>query len=93
MAGATSSVEGVFEDFLTTILQNIGGEPTRESLINLHQLISGNAASVTSNLRGFWHRYLVLMMTNEEYIEHTGYKFVPPHNPGDYPPTMVTTKE
>ena len=39
-------------DFLTPILNNIGGELTREALIDIHQLISGNAASTASNLGG-----------------------------------------
>ena len=46
MAGATISVKGVLADFPTPILPKIGGEPTREGLIDLHQLVSDNAASV-----------------------------------------------
>ena len=50
MVGTTSSSEGVLADFPTPILPKIGGEPTKEALIKLHQLISGNVASVASNL-------------------------------------------
>ena len=52
MAGETSSVEGVLADFLKPILPKIYEEPTREGLIDLHRLISGNTASVASNLGG-----------------------------------------
>ena len=83
MAGAKSSVKGVLADFLTTILPNIGREPTREVLIKIHHFISGNAASVASNLGGGRHRHLALMMTSEEYTEQTGFTYVPMHNPGD----------
>ena len=52
MAGATSRFKGVLMDFPTTILPNIDGEPTSKGLIKIHLLISGNAASVVSYLRG-----------------------------------------
>ena len=48
--GATSSVKGVLADFKTHILPKVGGEPIREGIINLHQLGSGNEASVASNI-------------------------------------------
>ena len=83
MVGATSIIERVFAGFLTPILPNIGREPTREALIDLHQLISGNAALVALNLGGGRSRHLTLTMTDKEYIEQTGYAFVPPHNPGN----------
>ena len=68
MARSTTSVKGVLADFPTPILPNIGGEPTREALINLHQLVSGNVASVAPNLREFRHGHLALIMTAEEYM-------------------------
>ena len=80
-------------DFSTPILPKIGGEPKRESLIELHQLISGNAASMASKLGGGGHGQLVLTTTDEEYMSQKRYAFVPPHNPGNYPPTMGTTQE
>ena len=52
MSGATSSVEGVLAEFLTLILPKIDKKPTREGLINIHLLVSENAASVASNLGG-----------------------------------------
>ena len=52
MAGARISVKGVLADFLTPILPKINGYPTREGLIDIHRLISGNAEYVASNLRG-----------------------------------------
>ena len=70
-------------DFPIPILPKIVGEPTRESLIDLHQLISGNAAYVVSNLEGGRHGYLTQTITAKEYMSQTGYAFVPLHNPGD----------
>ena len=68
MAGATSSIEGVLMDFLAPILPKIGGELTREVLINLHRLVSGNDAS---NLGGCRHGHLALRMTANEYKTQT----------------------
>ena len=93
MAGATISAEGVLVDLLTPILPNIDGETTREGIINLHWLISGNAVSLASNLRGVRHWHLALTMTDEEYRAQTGFAFVPPYNPGDYPQSMGNAQE
>ena len=60
MAGATSSVDGVLADFTTPTLPNIGGQPTKEALINLHRLVSGNAATVASNIRRGRYGHLAL---------------------------------
>ena len=60
MVGIANSTKGVFMDLLTPILLKIGGDPTREALIELHQLISGNAASVASNIGGGRHGHLAL---------------------------------
>ena len=65
MVGIANSTKGVFMDFLTPILLKIGGDPTREALIELHQIISGNSASVASNIGGGRHVHLVLTMTEE----------------------------
>ena len=67
MVEETSSFEGVLADFPTPILPNIGGEPTREAMVYLHLLVSGNAASVVSNLGGGRHVHLTLTMTSKEY--------------------------
>ena len=40
------------------------------------------------DLIGGWHGHLDLKMTSKYYESQTGFDFVPPHNPGDYPPTM-----
>ena len=58
-----SSVEGVLADFPTPILPKIGGEPTREGLIDIHRLISVNSASMASNIGGGLHGHLALTMT------------------------------
>ena len=92
MASATSNVEGVLADLLTPILPNIGGEPTREGLIGLLQFISGNAASVASNLGGGLHRNHALRMMVKEYKEQTGFAFLPPHITGDHPHSMESAQ-
>ena len=91
--GATGSINGVLEDFTAPILPNIGGEPTREALINLHRLIIGNMASMALNLGGGWHGHLTLTTTADEFMEQTSYAFVPPHNPGNFPLTVGTAQE
>ena len=63
--GATTIVKGVLMYFPIPIFPKIGGEITREVLIELHQLVSGNEASVSSNLRGGRHEDLMLIMTSE----------------------------
>ena len=63
MVRATSSVDRFLADFPTHILPKINRETTREGLIDLHQLIIGNAASVASNLGEGRHRHLALTMT------------------------------
>ena len=93
MAGTTISVEGVLTKSPTPVLPSFGGETKRESLIDLHQLISEIAASVESNLGRGQHGHFALTMSAEKYMEHTGYVFVPPHNPVDYPPNMGTAQE
>ena len=35
----------------------------------------------------------MLMMTEEDYAEQTGFAFVLPHNPGDYPQSMGSAQE
>ena len=86
--GETSRVEGVLADFPAPILPKIGGELTIEPLKDLHILVSGNVASVESNLGGGEHGHLTLTITAEKYLAQMGYKFLPPHNPGNYPPTI-----
>ena len=93
MGGATSSIEGFLADFLTPIFSKIDRETTREGLIDLHLLISGNATSVASNLGGGRHLHLALMMTASEYRIQTGFVFVPLHNPGGYPQSTGNAKK
>ena len=88
MVGTTIRSKGFIADFLTPFLPKINGEPTKKGLTDLHQLVSGNAASVASNLRGGRHGHIALMMTAKEYMAQTEFAFVPPHNSVDYPQSM-----
>ena len=56
-------------------------------------MISGNAASVASNLGGGRHGNIALTMTDKYYMEQTRFSFVPPHNPGKYPQSMGSAQE
>ena len=87
IAGAKTSVEGFLANFPSPILLKIDWELTIQRIIDLHRLISGNAASVSLNLKGGRHEHLALTTTHEDYASQTGFAFVPLHNPGDYPPT------
>ena len=93
MSGEKTSIKGFIADFLTPIITNIGGEPTREKLIKLHRSISGNIASVLSNLGGGRHKHLALKMTSEDYVAHTRFEFVPLHNLDYYPPTIGNARD
>ena len=93
MAGVTSTVKGILADLLTPILLKIGGGSTREGVIKLHCLVSGNVASVLSNLGGGHHGHLALTIMKEEYTEETYFSFVPLQNPGNYPPTIGNAQE
>ena len=67
MAGETIIVKEVLSEFPTSIVPKIGGEPTREILINLNRLIIGNVVSVASNLGGGRNEHLILKMIAKEY--------------------------
>ena len=53
-------------NFPAHILPNIGGEPTRKILIDLNLLVSGNTASVASNLGGGQYGHIALTMNSAE---------------------------
>ena len=93
MVGGTGSLKGVFVELLTPIILNIGRELTIEALIDLNWLISRYVESVVWILRGFRNGHLALKMKSEEYMEHTGYTFVPRQNSCSYPQTMGATQE
>ena len=93
MEETVRSVERVLANFPTTILLNIGGGQTREGLIEIHRLVSGDVASVLSNLGGIRHGHLALTIMSKEYAAQTVFLFVPFHNPGNYPPTMGNAQE
>ena len=83
MTGATSSVKRVLADFPIPILPKIDREPTKEGLIYLHQLVSGNVASALSNIVGGQHGHLAITMRYKEYRSQTVFAFVLPHNPSN----------
>ena len=64
IAGEISSVKEVLSELPIPILTKIGLEPTREALIDLHLLVSGNAAYIASNLGGGCPGHLALTLTS-----------------------------
>ena len=88
-----SRVEVVLWDVLMPIITKINGEPIREGLIDIHQLIISNAVLVTSNLGGGWHGHLELTMRAKDYMEHRGFAFLLPHNPGNIPQSIGSVQE
>ena len=68
MMGGTISIEGVLVDFPSPFFPKINVELTREGLVDLHQLISGNVASVALKLGGCQQERLALTITAEEYM-------------------------
>ena len=52
-----------------------------------------DAESVPSNLGECWQGHPALTMTSEYYTANTGFAFVYPHIPGNYPPTMVNVQD
>ena len=68
MVGKMNSAGLFLANFPILKVPKIGGDLTKASIIEVHWLISGNAASVTSNLVGGQHVHLTLIMTAENYI-------------------------
>ena len=56
-------------------------------------MVSINEVYVAPNLIIVHHGHLALTITAKEYTAQTVYPFVPPHNPGNYPPTTGTSQE
>ena len=75
------------------ILPKIIREPTREYLINIDRIISGNDASVASNIGGVQHSHILLIRNVEYYLAQTFHTSIPPHNPGNYPSMIRTDQE
>ena len=65
----------------------------RVRIIKLHRTTSRNVDSVASDLGQVQHSQLDLTMTAEDYLAQTSHAFSSPHNPGYYPPTMVTAQK
>ena len=86
-------VERFFLDSLIPIPPKITREPTRESIIKINQLFSGNVVSMDLNLAGGRHIHLALTMTTEDYLYLTGHFFVPPHNTENSLPMIGTVQE
>lgn len=82
------TVDQITNAFPTPILPKIGGEPTREPILNIHRLLCQNASAIPTSLGGGNHGHLALTLNNAEYQFRTGNAFVAPVNPGDFAPPI-----
>eukprot|EP00978_Attheya_sp_CCMP212_P022997 scaffold69585_cov24-Attheya_sp.AAC.1 len=80
-----NSVDGTTADFPHPDIPKIHGEPNRDSLIAIHELLCENVSSVTTNQGGGNHGHLMLMLSAKAYKEQTKHDFLAPPNPGDAP--------
>ena len=62
----------------------ITGQPNRSNLMELHNNLCENAASVKSNLGGGNHGLLPIIGRAQYYLVQTGHAFIAPINPGNY---------
>ena len=77
MVGAKSSGKGFLADLPTPILPKTENRQEKD----LSRCID---ASVASKFGGVQHIHLALTMTDEDYMEHTVFAFVKPHNPDNF---------
>ena len=77
-------------DILIPVKPKIARELTRESLININQLISWNAASMASNFGGVQPSHLTLTIPTEDYLAHMGHTLITPHNTVNFPKVIET---
>ena len=77
--------------FLHKELTKIHGEPTYETIHNLHKEVKANAASVPSTLGGGALGHLGLAITPEQYALISNAAFVRPNHPGPLviPPNLT----
>ena len=83
---ATTSVNFKELYFLHPTLTKIHGEPTYQSLTQLHQELKANAGSVPSNLGGGNFGYLGILFSDAQYTLVSDIPFITPVHPGTFVP-------
>ena len=78
----TSSVEKIRESFPFLTVDPIVGQPTYDSIKELHKKLNANAASIHSHLGNGKLGLLYLTVKPEVYNTLSDIEFVPPVNPG-----------
>ena len=76
----TSSIEKIRESFPFLSVDPIVGQPTYESIKNLHKKLNANAASIHSHLGNGKLGLLYLTVTEEVYNTLSDVEFMPPVN-------------
>jgi hypothetical protein len=77
-----TSVDKILDSFPIQNVPPIIGEPTFESINNLHRVLKTNAASVPTALGGGVLGHLTLVLPAAEYANLSATAFPAPNNPG-----------
>jgi hypothetical protein len=77
-----TSVDKILDSFPIQTVPPIIGEPTFESINNLHRVLKTNAASVPTALGGGVLGHLTLVLPAAEYANLSATAFPAPNNPG-----------
>ena len=85
MTTTIQSVDDIRSAFPEPTVQKIIGEPTYETIKDLHDILKSNAASIPSTLGGGNHGHLGLVLQPALYTVVTGNNFTAPNNPGATP--------
>ena len=80
-----TTVDNIKENFPEDPIPRIQGEPSFETIAEVHRVLNSNASSVPTMLGGGRHGYLGLTITHAAYVTLTGQAFVYPINPGPVP--------
>ena len=79
------SVETYIESFPHTTIPKQLGEPTRDKIRTVYELLSSNTSSIESTRGGGQHGLLIITQEPDTYHTLTGHVFMEPTNPGPNP--------
>ena len=80
-----SALERIIESFPHPTLMPIVGQPTYETLAEVHLKLNTNAASIQSHLGNGQLGLLYLTVSPAVYNTQSAIAFIPPANPGPTP--------
>eukprot|EP00957_Ditylum_brightwellii_P034801 2637397-Ditylum_brightwellii.AAC.1 len=89
-------IDTITKSFPHPVLPSLVGQPTYETIYEVHKLIMENASVIPSTVGGGNHRHLALIIEAPKYLQVTGVAFAAPPNPGPvplaHPPFMMLAK-